>query len=305
MSEEIKVDEQQGTEETVEDRPVEEVVGMTDDELEKVLSGEPEGEPQPEKEAEEPPESDKTEEEPATEEPKAEEPKVEDVPVDIEKLRKQLADKELFIQRQGTEIGELRKQNVEYKQSADALWKGKKEEGSENTDPEAVRDRLYEDPAAVIDSRIAYLKAKETEISNRVRTAVPEIDNPEYVEKLAQAALESGDPEAVVTAFRRNPASFGVEPLLELKRRLEAKEHSSAEEARQKEIADLRAKLELVEGKKKTGNINEKIQRAVGESQTLSGDSGQASTEEGPAAVSESQLANLTDAELEAMLKKG
>jgi len=299
MAEELKLDEEKGTV----DEP--ELTELDDEELERMLiePDEPvQGEEEPSRDQEEEKPQEGHEQEPSEEDATPAGPAEED---ELAKLKKQLEEKEKFIQRQGTEIGSLRKIVAELKESTEKLWQKPAASTADGDIPDEdtpAEEMIYKDPAAVIDARIAFTKAREAMNRQKIMEAVPDITNPEYLEKLADVARESGDSETVIAAFKADPFMFNPDAVIELKRRLEEKNKTSEADQLRAQLAEMQKKLEALTGAEE--KMNEQIKKVANEPAVLDAGSGQGSSTDVPEAISEEQLASLSDAELDEFLKK-
>jgi hypothetical protein len=248
---------------------------------------EPEGEAAPEEasaEEQAPPEG-------TPEEPQPEEDTAPVAETDIEKLRKQVDDKESMIQRQAQEIGKLRKQPPPPQE----LELTAEEE-------EQVNNLYYESPVKAMALNQKLLQQKReavatyqaeqneqqmAETKEAVNGIVPNIN--EMTDDMVAVLRKEGTKEEHIESFRANPYQVHPGALINLAKRAQAEKKVAALE---KENADLRQKL---------GDFPKKVKAATN-STILTGNI--ASTTKGDKAkLDESQLTKVSDAELEEFLK--
>lgn len=262
--------------------------------LEALLSGPDKGTPAEETPA--PPETPPAEPEPPALEAKPATPQV-DPAQEIERLKKQLADKDAFIGRQTTEIGNLR-------QKANALRDEAREGFAE--DPVAATEKIAE--ARALDSQIADRERTAQEYATRdfVSERVPGFDGMIddiaglVDEDMARGGFTEDQRKEVIAKFKAKPYAEQPEILYNLALRAQEKRKASTLETQLKELA---AKVDTLS--KKPGEVAAKIEAAARSAPTLTAAASGASTSSSAphAGVTESDLANLSDAELEALLK--
>ena len=137
---------------------------------------------------------------------------------------RRMSDKESFIQRQGNELGELRK-----------LTK---------TDPEELRNQFDEDPVAAVNKMNAMRDAETREIElsaeieqeqnkSTVLQSVPDFED--MVDDIAKLAITDGAPTEIVAQFRANPYTTPAPALMNMVSRVRTNMRVTALE---KELAD-------------------------------------------------------------------
>jgi hypothetical protein len=255
---------------------------------------------------EEEPESEEKEES-AEEEEKEEEPKKGDAPpaeakpeedinaehrAKIEALSKRLADQEAFINRQGNEIGELRKQQAQPPMSVERQ--------------EEVRERLAEamqrDPVGTVNTLIAARERQsrdaitaedrareEKRIAHRevVMAEVPDMDDKVFA-AIGDRLRARQVPEAEVQAFLKDP--WVQNPLW-----LAAEGRLAKQEIENKE---LKAKIESLQSSE--NGVAEKIVKAAKKPPSITKTPGAKASSDGsePPAITREMLAGLTATEL-------
>lgn len=261
----------EGTEQTPQDTPVD-ARNMSYDDLQKSINDEPvkeepvteEKEPE-EKEAA--PAEEKAEEtsEPPKEETKPTEPPKENpyeaLAKELEMAKQRIADKDKFIQRQGNEIGELRK----YVPSEEVARI--KQQVKEEYD----RIHLEEGPFAADE----YKKAVETELSQRIQAqqqtatinkvlenrqrVIQDVPNFETtIDDMVESLKEEGIPDTNINMFKQNPYLIDYGELRQIHRSASLRKEKLA---LQKENETL--KQQIVELKKKPDQLIEKVARAT------------------------------------------
>ena len=271
-----------------------ETASVPDEQLDAILSGTQEQEEKPPVEKE----PEKKEAAPAQEpEKKPEEPPKETVTLskeEHEKLLKQVKDKEAFIQRQAAEVGERRKREQQLLSEMENL-KG------------IIRDKSIEDPLAAHQAA-ALLQSHNNELQqihmrdgierNKAATlqVVPTFDT--LVDDMAEIAKSDGINDELVQAFRSNPYAEDPGTLINLAKRAEA---ARAIKERDTEIAALKTRIAELE--KKPGQVVKNIEKALKEGPTITSGSGQATSVKTP--IEPTQLALMTDEELDKFIKEG
>ena len=281
---------------------------LSDEELEKHLSGEGSEENIEASAEEETPEETVGSEEEVSEE--GSEPSGEESPVseeeesssdtidsELEKLRKRVQDKEEFIQRQAREIGELRKL---VREALGAETVGT-EQGLQQKGEEGLNDEVFfEKPVEAVKKTVEQILAERErqiqaeaqralEVEKTVKERVPDFEK--YIDEIAELAKEDGYPDEAIAAFKANPY-MGSDPhvLLSYARRVEA--------ARQ--LNQLKAELE--KAKKAPEEFLKKIQKAASGTSTLSNVA--PSTPKDRTEFSEKTITSLSDAELDKLLNE-
>jgi hypothetical protein len=210
---------------------------------------------------------------------------------EYDKLEKQLKDKELFIQRQGTEIGQARK----LKESLLKIAQEKRAKAEE---------QLTTDPVAALDShaeaREAEREANEAGVAEAIEANKFALQEhlPGYedrIESIAAAALEMGVPPEYVENYKRNPYATPIGVLLPYARAAALREQTLAKTAL---VDKLQAQLKEFT----SGNFSRKISEVAKKAPVVTG-KGSAQSVSGTDDVDESMIHNLSDAEIERLLK--
>lgn len=196
---------------------------------------------------------------------------------DYEKLQKQLSDKEAFIQRQGNEIGDLRRRIP-------------KAPDAEQPDPLA---KFVDDPEKAVNEILARREATRTAVETKVEEAIRSKydDFDELIPDIAAIAKEDGFTDEDVKSFTRNP--FSSDPVLVLQYAARAK---SA-----KKIRDLEAKVG--ELSKKPDEVAKKIEEAAKEKKGITGESGKSGLH--AAKITEDQIYGMDDKALDDVIAQG
>lgn len=212
---------------------------------------------------------------------------------EIEKLRKQVIEQKRFIDRQGNEIGDLRK----FRQFHDQLMERKRALETSGV------ERFVENPAKFLDerdqinrqieeNRQAEEQAKLLNVfranSEYAQQRMPDLAD--HLEEMASVFRESGDTEQNIAAFLRNPhaypSAFVHSVYLTAKAR---KQHAVVMQ-------------ELEKTRKQTEDTLHKVEAAA-RSKPLTNQSGGAKS--GKRQVNSSQLPELSDEELKELIKQG
>lgn len=271
-------------EQTPEDTTVVETHEATDEQLQSFLSTHKEEELESDDTPEAPQkEEDSQDAKPATKTEDA--PQQETSEVRIARLEKQKRDKELFIQRQAAELGQLRKEKEE-------LIKAKSQ---------GLDERFLETPQQAIRDELDIRKAKEDleglhqqERVLRSRALVESNVTPQ--EGLPEAMVEclkaDGVDEEYIRAFQDNPYTTALPgEIIQLAKRAEVLQVTRAAIKR---IADL--EVQLADAQKKPERLLSKVESALRSSPRVTGKSGQSLSK--TAGYSAKQLASMSDAEL-------
>lgn len=206
-------------------------------------------------------------------------------PNETERLKKIVRDKELFIQKQATELGKLRK-----------LEKERIAELQKKLTPEA----FLETPDAAIDAKLgireaegkiqSYDEAEKRLQAHRVISANVE-SSPELPQAMLEALQRDGMSPEFLSRFAQDPIGSATPgELIQLAKR--AKAESIIRELLT-HIDELHGQLQSANDK--PGRMMDKIERAFSQPPRVNGASGQART---PAQTSHKQLALMSDAEL-------
>jgi hypothetical protein len=210
-------------------------------------------------------------------------------PEEVEKLQKRVKDKELFIQRQAAEIGNLRKQLTEF---IAAKKKG-------------LEDRFLESPEKALDDKLDIKEAEKKleTLEKQERTLVTRALVDSHIE------AEEGLMEGMVNALQRDGldpqtiSQFALNPyenatpgeLIQLAKRAKA-------ENVVRELVSMMQTLikQNEELKSKPNRVLNKVEEALKSPPRLNGKSGQAISEK--KGVGSKQISQLSDAELEELL---
>ena len=304
--------EKEGTGETQE---LVSIPDASDDDLLSFLKAEPAPEqddgPEPKETEEEQTEVQETEEVPVTaaEQKPAEAPKPAEDKKDPEKLQADLVraqealkQQEYFIQRRGTEIGQLRREKKELQTQLEALLEEKKLDSPREA-------RQIEKALDKNEAELEQLDFEEVEMRRRFeaqQTVLRHINPGDVnVEDMAAVLAEDDniDPK-FVEQFKRDP--FGVDGvyLVNLAKRAQAKkELGEARSILQKVVAyakQLEAENKSLKGKPE--QVLRDIQTAVKRPPSINASTG-APTKAKPATLSQKDLASLPYEELQALLK--
>lgn len=204
-------------------------------------------------------------------------------PDEIAKLRKQILDKETFIQRQAREIGDLRKKvRPETEEEKEARL-------------ERQKQRFQEDPEAATAEIMESLEAKRASRRDIIKTLIPNLE--EIKGDIAELVKAEGveTPENI-EVFLNDP--YTADPA---KLRFWAGEVARGKEktAFEKRIADLEGKIQGG-----TKEIVKKIEKAATETKTLTAKDGKEADTDGETHMTDEQIAYLSDEELREMTKK-
>ena len=274
--------------EEMDDAAITEILSDEDD---NILEPEPDT-PSPDEDDDTPPEQPVDEDTPPADDTPAQddtpptEVTVESLQAELEEVRSReqaaqnrINDKESFIQRQANELGELRKQT--------------------KVDPEELRNQFDEDPVAAVNKMAAMREAEDREAEleqslaleqNRtaVLQAMPDFDG--MVGDIADLAATEGATPADIAQFKTNPYGTQAALLINMANRVKAN----------KRIATLEA--EVASQKQKAADIVGNIAKTAKTKGRLSGAS-KGAAEPTSKAISETQLADMSDEELKDFIK--
>lgn len=211
---------------------------------------------------------------------------------EYDKIQQQLKDKELFIQRRNTEIGDLRKQLEAKRQTLENEL-----ETFDQFDPRGIAQREIQ--LAQTTQQLADLQVKEVIETNRVVLKDRYPNFQELVDDMSEIA--TGDLKGLgyddttisqlLSGFKANPYAEQTGTLLNL-----------ADRARlNRENRELKSKLKDLE--KQPEEVLKKVEKAFNTRPTVTASAGQASASK--QVVASDQISILSDAELEEMIKKG
>ena len=207
---------------------------------------------------------------------------------ELEKLRKQVTQQEEFIQKRNTEVGELRKRDLEIQGEIANRPSDDDMREKLDTDPlEAHRTLIAQDRAdnerADLQARIHQLDAEET-----ITRAIPNFK--ELKDDIIALAKSDGLPERDIMDLRNNPYVFNPQDVIGLARR--------AQDA--KRIQILEDQVSDISTSKQ--NMAKKIAKAANSGRTITAASGQSTPANSD--ISNQQLSKISDAELDELLKE-
>lgn len=211
---------------------------------------------------------------------------------EFDKLKKKMENQELFLQRQGTEVGQLRKMREQLQN----LAKEKRALAEEQllTDPSKAMDTHAE--ARDVEKQVANAEIQEQFEANRqaIQTAFPDYEA--RVNDIAEAALEMGIPPEHIANYRANPYGTPVSILTPYVRAAVLRKHYF-------EKASLADKLvsQLKDLQTNTGTFAKKLKAAALTAPVIKSAGG--SHTEGSDSVDEAQITDLSYAEIERLLK--
>lgn len=202
-------------------------------------------------------------------------------------IQKQLDDAQAFIQRQAQEIGALRKG------------------GQPKPNPDALNELYYSNPAQAVQQTVQQTLAEQQQVAleneAQIRQVVPEITDSAFREEIGKLALEDGFSQENVNAFMQNLGSSEPEVVARYAERVR---HGRALAEKEGQITELNNKVAELEKKlaSSSADVASKIAAATKTPSKLNSNSGQGGDNQG--AVSEAQLATLSDAELDDLIKQ-
>lgn len=206
------------------------------------------------------------------------------VNTEVEKLAKQVADKEAFIQQRNAEIGELRRQAASL------------QEQLAKVNPEELDDLYTMNPSEAVNQVLAIREnqarleqlewqAQVKENETVIKDFVPDFED--LMDDMAETLKEMKYAPEVIQNFKNNPYAGQPAILVNLAARAKlAKENKS-----------LKAEIELL--KKAPGEVLKKVEQAA--RQSLTAATGKAG---GSAAITSKQVHQMTAAEIEAALNE-
>ncbi len=290
--EEVKTQETDEAQETVD------VSTLDDAELDEMIerSGEKDkdAEPQDETPAPEEAEGETSEKKETPSETPPEEKEGETEQSEVETLRRQLQDKESFIQRQASEIGELRKFTSQEDADPPSPTAEENEDDFFDNPKEAVSktvERVIEERDRKQAFEVERIRLLGEETKSMVTEAVP--DFKDFLDDISELAKEDGYTDENLAAFKADPfISSDPGILISYAKRAQMKRQLSEYE---REISEL---------KKKPEEVVKRIQEAAGKNgTTLTGKTASMPRGTRPE-ISEPQIASMSDAELDEALKQ-
>lgn len=230
--------------------------------------------------------------EPKTETPPTNDPKaeLEKIRLENEKLKKQVNEKENFLQRQANELGELRKKTAINK--------------------DEIRDKFVDDPMEALrqireaedaERRIKEIEADTWVNENKrmVTTANPDFDT--LIDPMAEILKKDGIPDNLISEFKTNPFRMAnAETLIQIVNRAKLTQEKNLLTQENEKL-----KSEIEQLKNKTANIAENIQRVARESNVIKAGSW-SSTKSGLdlKTINEESVSELSDAMLDELIKQ-
>ena len=247
------------------------------------------------------------EELPAPTEPPIEEPKEEPVPevteppaeetvtltkAEHEKMKRQIEEKEKFIQRQSKEVGQRRKSEEQLRAEIFSL---EQRLADAQYDPVATRQIHKE-----LDSRERQLDeiSVNSQIEANKAAVTTFVAEPEtYLDDIVELLREDGQPDEEIREFRNNPFSVHPGIVINLAKRAEAVRNMRNKDA---EIASLKAEVAALKAEPK--KVVKKIEETLKQPQTMTNASGQGTSVKSEIDVS--QIPYLSDAELKKAIEE-
>ena len=207
---------------------------------------------------------------------------------ELEKLRNRVSQQEEFIQKRNTEVGALRKRELEIQSEIANRPSDDDMREKLDTDPlEAHRDLIAQDRA---DSERSDLQAKihQLDAEQAITRAIPNFS--ELKDDIVALAKSDGLPERDIMDLQNNPYVFNPQDVISLARR--------AQDA--KRIQALEDQVNSISTSKQ--NMAKKIAKAANSGRTITSASGQGTAPNSD--ISNQQLSKISDAELDELLKE-
>lgn len=227
--------------------------------------------------------------------PAANPPKPDEHSEELERLRKQVSDKEQYIQGRNRTIGDLRKQLETLLAIEPGPRSAPPGDGPPDEEDPTMKEAFFRDPIGTMERLLAERgkrqQLKTAVLQTGIREAIPEIED--LKEDIAEMALEDGWDRGAVESFRVNLT--GDLPLLKA---------YTARVKLAKELKSLQTERDalLKKVKELPKAILAKVDAAAKKRTHISGSGGGAGGEIAP--LHEKQLADLTDEDLDRMLTK-
>ncbi len=207
-----------------------------------------------------------------------------------EKSQKRLKDQELYIQRRGNEIGELRK-------ALDELIKTKQE---------GLQEKWVADPQQAMDDTMAIRNAQRDQqmlnelerIENTkmsIRKLVPDFDS--LVDDMAEIVKLDGFHPNAIAQFRANPYVENLGVLFNVVQRAKALRQVKEYEIK---VSTLQQEINKLKGKPQ--EIVEKIEKALHTKPSVTASSGKGASEKAP--ITNIPMQNLSSEQLDELLKQ-
>lgn len=207
---------------------------------------------------------------------------------ELEKLRNRVTQQEEFIQKRNTEVGELRKRDLEIQGEIAGRPSDDDMREKLDTDPlEAHRTLIAQDRA---DSERVELQAKiqQLDAETAITRAIPNFN--ELKDDIVALAKSDGFPERDIVDLQNNPYVFKPQDVISLARRVQDA----------KRIQILEDQVKSIGSSKQ--NMAKKIAKAANSGRTLTAASGQSAPPNSD--ISNQQLSKISDAELDELLKE-
>ncbi len=213
-------------------------------------------------------------------------------PTEAEKLQTQLQEKEKFIQKQANEIGDFRKRERERLEAQQSRLDPLKEEYGEETVKDistATKEDMDRNAAL---SNLEEFNRSQMAAHNQTIVLGEIPDTLNMIDDIAELARKDGFPDEKISAFKKDPfATSDPDIILSYARQIKATNENNALKA---ELEQLRQKQE--------GTLK-KIEEASNTSSGLTGRVASSSGNDASISISEAQVPNLSDAELEKALQ--
>jgi len=230
------------------------------------------------------------EEKAETEEKAEEEPQpteVDTLKAELERLKKQVEDKELFIQQRGTEIGELRRKL----EQRELMLRQKVSEEGFGFDEARELNEISQERARIDSDEKTQLRKMNEQF---IRGAVPDFDDA-MVGDIAEVARGQGVPEEVIGAFKRDPFAENPSTLMGFVNQVRMKRRYDNLE---KELTKLREQYN-------PEIVAKKIEEAAKRKPTLTAkDQGTPDTSSFVDTLTEADISRLSDEQLAEAMKK-
>jgi len=202
---------------------------------------------------------------------------------ELARLRKQVADKETFIQTQATEVGTLRKRVKEFEiPHEDARTR------------ERLKEKFSEDPLGATEEAIFDIETRKGKQKDLIKSFIPNIE--EIKGDIANLVKEEGsESEEAINLFLANP--YVADPV-KLRYWAALVMHKKDKETLSKKVGELEKELQT-----RDQSVLKKIEKAAQETKTLTTKTG-AEAESETTEISEDQIPYLSDEALKNLTKK-
>ena len=207
----------------------------------------------------------------------------------IKKLEERLEEKERFIQRQGNEIGILRKQ---VGRPPIDIQKAREE----------INQQFQTDPSGAVQNMQLLQFRIEEDRRTQAANAVPDI--PDLMDEICEIAKAEGENDMTIAAFRQDPYRVRVDVLYDYAVRARAYRYAKGQSV---EAQQLRQQIQSLQGRA-TENVAARIDQAARSSPVIRGVTGGGTSSVRDATshsrLTEAQIPNLSDKDLLAALSK-